>query len=335
MAPNAPRAVSARRPGADSFGPVRAALVRVEAVIRHHLATEDRLLQDVSTHLLDGGGKRLRPALVLLCGRAAGVRGESACEVAAAVEIIHMATLVHDDMVDGAAVRRGVPTIHAKWGPEVSVLLGDYLFAKGFGILSSQSDNRVVRIMSDVVFRMCAGEIRELVEQWDPALGEAAYYSRVDAKTAYFIAECCRLGGVVARAPEPVEQALALYGAAVGLSYQIIDDVLDLVASPEALGKPAGADLRAGVLTLPVLYALAHSPEADRLRAMIEARSVGDAEVTLAHSLVEGCGAVEYAYRRAAELARQAQVALETALEPSPAREALTGLADQLIGRTF
>jgi heptaprenyl diphosphate synthase len=334
MAPNAPRAVRARRPELDPFRPVRAALERVEAAIRGHLSTDDRMLQDVSTHLRDGGGKRLRPALVLLSGRAAGAPAEALCEVASAVEIIHMATLVHDDMVDGAAVRRGVPTVHAKWGQDVSVLLGDYLFAKGFGILSSQGNNRVVRIMSDVVFRMCAGEIRELVEQWDAGLGEAAYFSRVEAKTAYFIAECCRLGAVVAGAPQPVEESLALYGAAVGLSFQIIDDVLDLVASPETLGKPAGADLRAGVVTLPVLYALDHSPDAASLRSVLESRRVGDAEVALARNLIQRCGAVEYAYRRAAELAREAQVALEAAVDPSPARAALAGLAQHLIGRT-
>jgi len=352
MAPNAPRAAGAKmgardeqearrvgsngsvQPAEDYFAPVRAGLLQVDEEIRRHLATDDPLLHDVSTHLLDGGGKRLRPALVLLAGQACGAPAESLAPEGAAVEIIHMATLVHDDMVDEATVRRGVPTIHAKWGSAVSVLMGDYLFAKGFSILASRGDNRVVRIMSDVVFRMCAGEIRELVEQWDTSLDEAAYLSRVDAKTAYFIAESCRLGAVVGGAPEQVEEALGAYGGAVGLCYQIVDDVLDLVSSPEVLGKPSGSDLRAGVLTLPVLYALEQSPEREILRRTIASRHIGDEDVALCRGILERCGAIEYAQERASALAREAQEALEV-LPPSPARTALFGLAEYLIGRSY
>lgn len=311
---------------------VRDDLARVEEAIAHALRADGPLTAEVAMHLLQGGGKRLRPALVLLAGGAAGAEAPALIPVAAAAEIVHMATLVHDDIVDGAEVRRGVPAIHAKWGEAFGVLVGDYLFARGFTMLAVTGNNRVVRIMSDVVSRMCAGEMRELADQWQPA-DEATYLGRIDAKTGYFIAECCRLGAVAAGAPTRQEEALAAFGAAVGLAFQITDDLLDLTGSAATLGKPAGADLRAGIVTLPVIHALRHAPEADEILAMLRRREVDDEDVERVREIAERAGSVAYARSRSVRLAREAQARLE-ALPVSSGRDTLAALAAYLVERS-
>ncbi len=326
---------STERAGAGSealFLGVRDDLTRVEEAIARALRTDGPLTAEVAMHLLQGGGKRLRPSLVLLAGGAAGAEAPALIPVAAAAEIIHMATLVHDDIVDGSALRRGVPTVHAKWGEAFGVLIGDYLFARGFTMLAATGNNRVVRIMSDVVSRMCAGEMREVADQWQ-ACDEAGYLDRIDAKTGYFIAECCRLGAVAAGAPPRVEEALAAYGSAVGLAFQITDDVLDLTGSAASLGKPAGADLRAGIVTLPVIHALVHAAEADEILALLAGRRVDDEDVERVREIAERSGSVAYARGRSVRLAREAQAQLE-ALPGSPCRDTLTALAAYLVERS-
>jgi heptaprenyl diphosphate synthase len=311
---------------------VREDLARVEETIALALQADGPLTGEVAMHLLQGGGKRLRPALVLLAGAAAGGETAALIPVAAASEIIHMATLVHDDMVDGSELRRGVPTVHAKWGEAAGVLIGDYLFASGFSMLAATGNNRVVRAMSDVVSRMCAGEMRELAEQWQ-ACDEDAYLQRIDAKTAYFIAECCRMGGIAAGAPARLEEALAGYGSAVGLSFQITDDLLDLTGTVAAMGKPAGADLRAGVVTLPVIHALHHAPEADEILSILASRRVDDGDVERVRDIAERAGSVVYARQRSAQLAREAQSHLAV-LPPSRGRDTLAALAAYLVERS-
>jgi heptaprenyl diphosphate synthase len=323
------------------FQGVQAPLLAVEREIHRALESDDPVVRSASTHLLNGGGKRLRPAVFLLAWMAARRRGASPQEplphqvpvIGAAIEVIHMATLVHDDLVDESGVRRGVPTVHAKWGSGMSILLGDYLFAIGFSLLSGQGDNRVVRIMSQVVSRMCAGEISQMSALWSAA-AEPEHLGHLEAKTGFFIAESCRLGAVVAGAPAACEEALARYGGLVGLSYQITDDILDLTASPEVLGKPSGSDLRSGVITLPVIYALRNSGERDKLQGLLDSRDIGDAEVETVRGIVERCGGIAHAYSRAAGLARAARDALQ-AVPPSPALDSLIGLADYLVSRTF
>jgi heptaprenyl diphosphate synthase len=327
--------ISTERAGAGPdalFLGVRGELARVEETIALALQADGPLTGEWSTHLMQGGGKRLRPALVLLAGGAAGADPASLLPLAAAAEIVHMATLVHDDIVDGSNLRRGLPTVHARWGEAAGVLVGDYLFARGFSMLAETGNNRVVRVMADVVSRMCAGEMREVAEQWQ-ACDEAAYFDRIDAKTAYFIAECCRLGGIAAGAPARHEEALAAYGSALGLCFQITDDLLDLTGTAASMGKPAGADLRAGVVTLPVIHALRHSPDADAILAILAARRVGDADVERVRAIAERAGSLEYARACAVRLAREAQDCLET-LPPSQARDTLAALAAHLVERS-
>lgn len=314
----------------DPFAAVRPGLIRVDEALRQALTAADDQVGELGSHLL-AGGKRLRPALVLLSGALSGADAEALLPVAAACEIIHMATLVHDDLIDAASRRRGRPTVHAKWGLAESVLIGDHLFARAFSMLAATGDPRVVRVMSDVVARTCAGEIEEVAAQWDPGVTVEGYFSRVRGKTGFFIAECCRVGAIVGDAPVEWLGALEAYGNAVGDCFQVVDDLLDLTASPEVLGKPTGSDLRAGVYTLPVVWALTgdRGPE---LRRLLARRPVNDQAVAQILALLEESGALAHAARQALTLAESAEAAL-AALPAGPEQLALASLARALVHR--
>lgn len=313
---------------------IRPWLERVEEEIGRALQVDDPLVEELSTHLLRSGGKRVRPALVLLSGAVFGEPLPVHIIVAAAVELIHMATLVHDDSIDRSTMRRGAATINARWGDHIAVLTGDYLFARAFSLLAGTADHRAVRIMAEVVHRMCMGEIAQNAQSFDPGRSEEAYYDRVDKKTAFFIAECCRAGGIIAGAPEAAVGHLRDFGHGVGMGFQIIDDILDLTAREERLGKPIGSDLRSGVITLPVIYALAHSPKRRLIAGLIAGRELGNAEIETIRALVEECGGLDYALRKAEEFTSQARDAL-LLLPACPARDALSALAEALVFRDF
>jgi heptaprenyl diphosphate synthase len=318
----------------DLFTSVAGDLQRVEAAIEGALATDVPMLHEVSMHLLRAGGKRIRPALLLLAAKFPGVPVERVIPIAAAVELIHMATLVHDDVVDEAMMRRGRPTVNAQWSNQISVLTGDYLFAKAFAIFGQTGNTRIVEIMANTVFEMSKGELAQIASYFDLNQTEEDYYERIAQKTGYLLAECCRLGGVIAGVEEEQIQALYDYGMGVGLSFQIADDLLDFHGSAKTVGKPVCGDLKLGILTLPVLYALKHSPRADELRQIIETRSISDADVVKVKEILEACGAFAYARQQAdAHLAR-AIAALDRVPELH-SREALKDLAHFVINRSF
>ncbi|MBX5476182.1 MAG: polyprenyl synthetase family protein [Clostridia bacterium] len=306
----------------------------VEAEIEDILRSQDAFMFEVATHLLRSGGKRLRPALLLLSVEACGAQPAAFTRVGAALECVHMATLVHDDVVDHADLRRGVPTVHRKWGTRVGVLAGDYLFARAFATLAQVGDNRVVQLMAKVVYEMSAGEIEQQRRAFDLNQTTDDYFRRIYQKTGCFIAECCRLGGVLTGAGEEAEEALRQFGYGVGMGYQIVDDVLDFTSSTGTLGKPVASDLRSGVLTLPVLYALSRRDTGPRLREALANVPWGDAELDVVQECLEDCGALRYSYGVARRLTEEGRRAL-AALPPSPARDALDGLAQALIDRVF
>lgn len=314
------------------FSDVAEDLAQVEAVITETLQADEELAFQVSAQLLQAGGKRIRPAILLLSGRFYNYDLGKLAPVAAAIELIHMATLVHDDVVDRSLVRRGRPTINASWGSEVSVLIGDYLFAKAFGLLSAQGDNRVVRIASQVVFEMSTGELSQLSRAFNCDLGQADYLRRIDKKTALFIAESCHLGALISGAPDQACGALRDYGYGVGMGFQIVDDILDFTASPASMGKPVGSDLRSGVITLPVIHALGNSPEGRRLREIIETKVIGDAEITEATGIIQRAGSLDYALGIARRYIESAKNRLP-GLPDVPARGTLSMLADFIITR--
>lgn len=318
----------------DVFSSIAEDLRQVEAAIEEALATREEMLGEVSTHLLRAGGKRIRPALVILASKFPGVSLSQAIPVAVAVELIHMATLVHDDVVDNATLRRGRPTVNAKWSNQVSVLTGDYLFAKSFGLLAETGNNRLVKIMADTVFEMSRGELAQIASYFQLGQSEADYYERIAQKTGYLIAECCRLGGVVAGVSEAEIQALYDYGMGVGLSFQIADDLLDFFGSAAQVGKPVCGDLKLGILTLPVIHALEHSEQREELHALIATQSIGDAEVERVKAILEAAGSFTYARNKADEHLARAVEALDR-VPTLATRTALQTLADFVINRQF
>lgn len=334
---------------------VRPSLNRVEAEMRNLVRSGDPFLDSMALHLLQGGGKRLRPAFIMLSAMSCGGDPDKLVSVAAAAELIHMATLIHDDMVDGSVLRRGVPTVNARWGNRAAILLGDYLFARAFSVLAGTGDNRAVRLMADVVYTLCTGEIEQMGQVFqcgevrgngrahrgnghdssgDRSALETRYLERINKKTAYFFAECCRLGAILSGAPDEMVQALGDFGHGIGMGFQIIDDVLDLTSTAEKLGKPVGSDLRSGVITLPVIYVLENDQAGPRIASLIEGRNLGDREINEIQSLVIQSGGVEYAYRVAEQYTRYAFDSLRR-LPDGPARQALHGLAEYLIRREF
>lgn len=326
--------LAARVKPLDIFSEIADDLRLVESAIEQALVTSDAMLGEVSTHLLRAGGKRIRPALVLLASKFPGVQLERVIPVAVAVELIHMATLVHDDVVDKATVRRGLPTVSAQWSNQVAVLIGDYLFAKGFSLLSQTGNTRVVQVMADVVYEMSRGELAQIVSYFQVGQTEDEYYLRIAQKTGYLIAECCRLGGIVAGAEERQVQALYDYGMGVGLSFQVADDLLDFHGSAAKVGKPVCGDLKTGILTLPVIHALQHSSHTAELRAIIETRSISDADIDRVKVILEEAGSFAYA-REKADLHLANAVAKLDQVPELATRSALQVLADFVINRQF
>lgn len=315
---------------------VGAPLAEVERRIDTMLDAGDAFLYEASIHLLRGGGKRLRPALYLLSFEACGgdPSATPAVSVAASLECVHMATLVHDDVIDGADRRRGVPTVHSKWGTHTGVLVGDYLFARAFATLSELAGRRALRFMAGVVLEMARGEVAEQHQAFHFTQTLDGYYERIHQKTAAFVGECCRLAAVLREAGDEAEDALWRYGRALGMAFQVMDDILDFSASPDALGKPAGNDLRAGLLTLPALETLRHPDFGPRFRALIEETNWGERGIESLLAMVRKAGAIERSREVAGRFTEEARAAL-AALPASPARDVLDELAGTLLERGF
>jgi heptaprenyl diphosphate synthase len=326
--------LAARVKTLDIFSAIADDLRLVEGAIEEALATSDKMLNEVSTHLLRAGGKRIRPALVLLSSKFPGAQLQQVTPVAVAIELIHMATLVHDDVVDKATVRRGLPTVNAQWSNQISVLTGDYLWAKAFSILAKTGNPRIVQIMADVVLEMSRGELAQIASYFDLDQTEEQYYERIAQKTGYLIAECCRLAAVVGGAEERQIQALYNYGMGVGLSFQIADDLLDYHGQAAKVGKPVCGDLRTGILTLPVIHALKHSPHADELRTIIASHEVTDVDINRVKELLEAAGSFAYARQKADEHLALAVAELNKVPELTT-RSGLQVLADFVINRQF
>lgn len=315
---------------------VRPDLDRVEQCLRESVLTDVGQMTAIGNRILGAGGKRLRPGLVALSARAISVDADAdrIANVGAALELVHMATLVHDDVVDNSDVRRGTATANAVFGNGMAVITGDFLLARSMSLLTRENDMEVVRIVADVTIEMAEGEVLEMLAARDAELGEDAYMEIVTRKTAAFLAGCCRAGALVAHASPDQVAHLSDYGLLLGRAFQIADDVLDYAGDPAITGKPAGGDLREGRATLPLLHALRTLPETDR-RTVLEAfgrGDVSDAEVLAVIGLITECGAVNHALRIAESAASAARDSL-CGLPAGPAADSLAQLADYVVHR--
>ena len=291
-------------------------LAAVEQELASIIVSPVDLVTDIGSHLLRAGGKRLRPALYILCAKSRPDH-QTTLPVAAAIELIHMATLVHDDVIDNAATRRGLATANARWGNPVSVLAGDFLFAKAFSLIATHGGAEALGILTGTICEICEGEISQAKDVFNPDQTEEDYLARIGKKTAGFIAAACELGALTVAMPSCDVHALRQYGYAIGMAFQITDDLLDVTASSEQIGKPAGNDLRQGVLTLPVIYALQHSPEREELRRIVASRDMTDANIERALTAVHATDAVEYCYRRVGEYLTTARRVIPASLPPA------------------
>jgi octaprenyl-diphosphate synthase len=298
------------------------------------------LIPRLAAHIVAAGGKRIRPLLTLAAARMCGYPdeadrpGERHIRLAACVEFIHTATLLHDDVVDESALRRGLASANAVFGNQASVLVGDFLFARAFQMMVADGSLRVLAILSEAAATIAEGEVLQLATQNDLATSESRYLEVIDGKTAALFAAACRIGPVLAARPEAEEEALTLFGRNLGMAFQLIDDALDYSADQAALGKTVGDDFREGKVTLPVLFAFAAGDAADRgfWRRAIEERAQCEDDLARALSLLERHGAIAATIGRAGEFARAAQDALAV-LPPSPWRASLAAVAEFAVNR--
>ncbi|WP_031513651.1 polyprenyl synthetase family protein [Desulfofalx alkaliphila] len=279
----------------DIFKEIRKDLRAVEDELQQVVQHHHPLLNETSSHLLNAGGKRLRPAFALLSGKFYNYQLEKVLPLAVALELLHMASLVHDDVVDSAATRRGIPTVKAKWGNRISMHTGDLIFAKALVLISKYEDTPLItKVLSQISVKMCEGEIQQLSSAYQINQSIKDYLYRVQRKTALLIAASCQLGAVACGAPKEIYMPLRRYGHKIGIAFQIIDDILDMVADQQKLGKTLGADLRQGIITLPMLYALKNSPRKERLAQLISKESKTEEEVFEAIDIIKECGSIEY-----------------------------------------
>lgn len=275
------------------FNQINSDLQRIEKELHRFVETDYPILNESAVHLLDAGGKRLRPAFALLAGKFYGYPIDKLMPVAMALELIHMATLVHDDVVDASTTRRGRPTVKAKWGNIVSVATGDYLLARSLELIAKIDHPEVSRILAEVSVEMSQGEIQQIKASFDVKQNLKQYYYRIKRKTALLIEASCKLGAIVSGAPKRQAWALGAYGHAIGMAFQIVDDVLDVTAEASQLGKPVGGDLQQGIMTLPMILALNRSPQNERLAYLLGKVEKSQLEIEEAIRLIKDCGAIE------------------------------------------
>lgn len=250
----------------ESLGlpPLPGDLERVEARLQAAVRADDRFLGDVASHLLSAGGKRIRPTLTMCATYAVhGADGpvlEDAITGACSVELVHLGSLYHDDVIDEAETRRGVPSVNARWSNIVAILAGDYLLAQASSLAASLGAD-VAALLAATIGELCRGQVLELQHLFDAERSEEAYLSAIEGKTASLMATACRVGGMVSDVKAPTLDALTQFGHHLGMCFQIVDDVLDFTGTEAELGKPAGNDVHEGVYTLPVIYALASAPQ--------------------------------------------------------------------------
>jgi len=307
---------------ADIQAPVRARLEEVRHELRRIVEADFGLIVEVNAHLLQMQGKMLRPTLLLLADEATGVPDPRAPTLGAVVELIHLATLVHDDSVDHSVRRRGMPTINALFSHQVSVIMGDYLYSRAVIELVRLADLEPLRILGRVTNEMTVGEMRQLLAHDRLAFSEEQYDQLIMAKTASLLSGACETGAI--RAPAAQRQALREFGLRLGMAFQIVDDLLDYTGDASVTGKPVGADLREHKVTLPLIYALPRFSRDQRRQVaeLMETVDPTDPQIAAVVEAVTDAGGLEYARERALALSSGAEAALD-ALAPSPARDAL------------
>lgn len=318
------------------FDVIKGDLEVLEQGLQEAVTSTNDLVTEVGMHIVTSGGKRIRPALCLLSARG----GQSfelshVLPLAEALELIHTASLVHDDVIDEADTRRGAATANARWNNQVAILSGDYIFARAFTLIAEEGyDPYVSKRLADLVCNLSVGEIIQDHAVYQASRGMEDYYERIQKKTADFLEICCELGGMVGGMDREEMKKLAEYGHCIGMAFQITDDLLDIEQTAEIIGKPAGNDIRQGIVTLPVIRALETSPDAEELERIVTDMEMTDEMVERALEIVKATDGVDFAKAKADEYLARAKAALPEGL-PDAIREAYEMVADFIGDRDF
>jgi octaprenyl-diphosphate synthase len=330
---------TAQKPSASAdlaqiFEPIRGDLEAVEREFIEHIQSRVALIPEMGRYIQNSGGKRVRPAVLLMASRLSGYKGDRAVLYASVVEFIHTATLVHDDIIDGADLRRGRLAVHSRWGNDITVLLGDYLYIKSMAMALTQDSLEIIRVLCDVTLRMIEGELYQLTKTGDVDITEDEHFEIIRRKTAFLFGGCAQIGGMLGGLPAEQETALRDYGFNLGIAFQLVDDLLDYTADAAALGKPIGGDLREGKVTLPVIHLLRRGGEASDhlIREVVRERTVSTDQWRDILRLLHEHRSLDFAYERALEYAARAKDCLSV-FPLSREREALSALTDYVLSR--
>ncbi len=317
----------------EVFNLLRDDLVAIEQELGRDAASSVSTITEIAEYLRGGGGKRIRPTLLLLSAHSLGYSGSGAIRLGAVVEMVHSATLVHDDIIDGADTRRGRPSANTTWGNEKSVLAGDWLYMQAFNVALKERNLRVLDQLIGLTQLMVEGELLQ-IQKLGRTVSEAEYYDLIYRKTACLFSVSMSLGAVLAQADEAVEASLAEYGRTVGLAFQIVDDVLDLTATEEVLGKPVASDLREGKATLAVIHSIDHGTAQDRkaIQRVLDDRSFENVSRERIQQILVRNGSIEYAMSVADRYAEQSRKALASIAE-SEYKRALLWVPDFVVAR--
>ena len=316
------------------FEPIRADLERVDTEFGRQIESQVELIPKIGKYIQTSGGKRIRPAVLLMASRLSGYQGDRGVLYAAVVEFIHTATLVHDDIIDDSDLRRGRLAVHSRWGNDITVLLGDYLYIKSMALALTYDTLDVVRLLCDVTLRMIEGELYQLTKNGDADITEDEHLDIIRRKTAYLFSGSAQIGGMLGTITKEQQDALREYGFNLGVAFQLVDDLLDFTGNAKALGKPIGADLREGKMTLPLIHLLGQDEEVGEaiVRDIIASRATTEEQWIELLRILQEHRSIDYAHRRAVEYAERAKKPLSV-FPPSSERDALLALPDYVLSR--
>lgn len=309
-------------------------MARVNQVIVDNLTSPVVLINQLSQHIIYSGGKRLRPMLVMLCAKACGYQGEQDALLAAVVEFIHTATLLHDDVVDDSDLRRGQETASSIWGNEAAVLVGDYLYSRAFQMMVIAKSMPIMDLLANATNTIAQGEVLQLLNINDANTSEQKYDEVIYGKTACLFEAATQIGAILSGSDQQTEQALMDFGKHLGTAFQLVDDALDYTANPDELGKNVGDDLAEGKPTLPLIYAMLHGNEAQQVLIRNAIENGGLEHIDAITQIIHQTGALEYTHQRAANEAALAKQAI-AALPASNYKQALMFLADYSVDRSY
>ena len=320
----------------ESYTIIKNELQAVETCLQKIADTPLPLLSNIGSSLIGAGGKRLRPALFLLSARLSNRESyDDLVPLAASLELTHVASLIHDDVIDNSGLRRGRETANAKFGNHVAVLAGDYLFASVFGLIGEKEYPRVLGLkLAEMVKLLTIGEIQQDSALYKIPDGTHEYYRQIERKTAEFMAVCCETGALVEGLDSGIADRMHEFGYNLGMAFQITDDLLDITGDEKTIGKPAGSDIKQGVITLPVIWALKNSPKKERLAAIVSNKMMTETELSEALTIVRDSDGIPYSKQKVQEYIRLAKSAIPDESKPE-LKKSFESLADYILKRTF